>query len=124
MHIVAAQDGFEKRGLAENCHVHGTANLRYLEAINCHFGVVYVKFGPFLSRIQSYFIFCPLHYILRFHGTRFTNTHLRFSHGLLWTYKILGWTALKIGIHSAFGPNSPMEFSTLTLKIWPREHTC
>ena len=27
-----------------------------------------------------------------------------------------GWTVLKIGIHSAFGPNSPMEFGTLDFK--------
>ena len=29
------------------------------------------------------------------------------------------WTVLKIGIHWAFGPNSPKEFGTLDLKIWP-----
>ena len=39
-----AQDGFEKSGLAENRQFHGTANLGDLEAIKCHFGVVYVKF--------------------------------------------------------------------------------
>ena len=37
-----------------------------------------------------------------------------------------GWTVLKIGIHSAFGPNSPMEFGTLDFKNlgWPSAQYC
>ena len=29
-----------------------------------------------------------------------------------------GWPVLKIGRHSAFGPNFPMEFGTLGFRIW------
>ena len=36
--------------------------------------------------------------------------------GCGWTVVKTGWTVLKIGIHSAFGPNSPMEFGTLDFK--------
>ena len=55
-----AQDSFEKKGFARNCHFQGTANSRYLEAIKCHFEGKNGKFGPILSRIQSYFIFFSL----------------------------------------------------------------
>ena len=60
-----------KNGFAGNRHFHGTyGNLGYSDT--------YVPFwrlkknwtfGPFLTRIQSYLIFCPLYFILRFHRT-------------------------------------------------------
>ena len=56
-----ARDCFEKKGFAGNRHFQGTANFGYLEAIKCHFEARNGKFGQILSRIQSYFIFCPLH---------------------------------------------------------------
>ena len=56
-----ARDCFEKKGFAENRHFQGTANFGHLEAIKCHFEARNGKFGQILSRIQSYFIFCPLH---------------------------------------------------------------
>ena len=33
-----------------------------------------------------------------------------------------GWTVLKIGIHSAFGPNSPMEFGILDLEKFGQDY--
>ena len=56
-----ARDCLEKKGFVGNCHFQGTANFGYLEAIKCHFEARNGKFGQILSRIQSYFIFCPLH---------------------------------------------------------------
>ena len=68
-----ARDCFEKKGFAGNRHFQGTANFGYLEAIKCHFEARNGKFGQILSRIQSYFIFCPLHFILLFHRTLLSN---------------------------------------------------
>ena len=56
-----AWDCFEKKVFAENRHFQGTANFGYLEAIKCHFEARNRKFGPIVTRIQSCFIFCPLH---------------------------------------------------------------
>ena len=41
----------------------------YLEAIKCNFEAKNRNFGPIFSRIQSYLIFCQLHFIWHFHGT-------------------------------------------------------
>ena len=53
-----------------------TAKSGYLEVIKCHFEVGYGKFGPFLSRIQSYFNFTHCYWAEKgfaenrhFHGT-------------------------------------------------------
>ena len=48
---------------------HWTANLGYLEAYKCHFETRNWTFGPHITRILLYFLFCPLHLILRFHRT-------------------------------------------------------
>ena len=56
-----ARDCFEKKDFAGNHHFQGTANFEYLEAIKYHFDARNGKFGQILRRIQSYFIFCPLH---------------------------------------------------------------
>ena len=56
-----ARDCFEKKGFAGNRHFQGTSNFGYLEAIKCHYEAINGKFGQILIRIQSYFIFCPLH---------------------------------------------------------------
>ena len=56
-----AQDCFEKKGFARNRHFQGTANFGYLEAIKCRFEARNRKCGQILTRIQSYFIFYPLH---------------------------------------------------------------
>ena len=56
-----AWDCFEKKGFAGNRHFQGTANFGYLESIKSHFEARNRKFGQILSRIQSHFIFCPLH---------------------------------------------------------------
>ena len=43
--------------MQKKCHFHGTAELRYIEAIKCHFEGKNEKFGPNLSRIKYYFNF-------------------------------------------------------------------
>ena len=42
-----AQDSFEKKGFARNCHFQGTANFGHLEAIKCHFRPYMENFDKF-----------------------------------------------------------------------------
>ena len=58
-----ARDYFEKKGFAGNRHFQGTANFGYLVAIKCHFEARNGKIEQILSRIQLYFILCPLHWL-------------------------------------------------------------
>ena len=58
------EDFFEKKGFAEKCQFHVSANLGYLEAIKCNYEAKNRKCGPIFSRIQSYLIFCQLKVII------------------------------------------------------------
>ena len=51
-----------------------------LGALQCNFEAKYWTLGPFLTKIQAYLIFCPLHSILRFHGILLNCTYIGRQH--------------------------------------------